>query len=123
MHHGPPVTARQQASRKIVAGHPAGMLRKSGRQHAAWIGVYAVMSGQLVPVACWPGHDLDSWPERIRLPVAFAMAMLAGLEEHGADLGPRVNLMQAASGTAATVPLRIAFPEGKARQPGPETAS
>ena len=33
MHHDPPVTAGQQASRKIVAGHPAGMLRKSGRQH------------------------------------------------------------------------------------------
>src|ERR1700679_2016556 len=29
----PAVTARQQASRKIVAGHPAGMLRESGRQH------------------------------------------------------------------------------------------
>lgn len=35
MNHGPPVTAGQQASRKIVAGHPAGMLRESGRQHLA----------------------------------------------------------------------------------------
>jgi hypothetical protein len=84
---------------------------------AAWIGAYAIMRGQLVPVAAWPGHDLDSWPERIRVTIAFAMAMLTELREHGADLGPPVNLVQATSRTTAITPLRITFPQGQASTP------
>ncbi len=33
---------------------------------AARVQVFAVIGGRLIPVAVWPGHDLDSWPERIR---------------------------------------------------------
>jgi hypothetical protein len=33
---------------------------------AARVQVFAVLGGRLIPVAAWPGHDLDGWPERIR---------------------------------------------------------
>ncbi|HEY5984910.1 MAG TPA: hypothetical protein VIV12_00805 [Streptosporangiaceae bacterium] len=83
---------------------------------AARVQVYVVMGGRLIPVAAWPGHDLDGWPERIRPAVAFAMGVLTELEEHRADLGghDRVDLGQAAAGATAGVPLHLTFPAAKA---------
>ena len=81
---------------------------------AARVQVYAVIGGRLIPVATWPGHDLDGWPERIRPAVAFTMGMLTELEEHGADLGGGVDLIPAAFAATAGVPLHITFAEGKA---------
>jgi hypothetical protein len=81
---------------------------------AARVRVFAVTGGRLIPVAVWPGHDLDSWPERIRPTVAFTMGVLTELEEHGADLGGGVDLAQAEAQAVAGVPLHITFPEGKA---------
>lgn len=83
---------------------------------AAQVQVYAVVSGQLIPVAAWPGEDLDGWPERIRPAVAFAMSVLTELEEHDADLGSggRVDLSKAAMETTAGIPLHLTFPEGRA---------
>lgn len=83
---------------------------------AARVQVYAVMGGRLIPVAAWPGQDLDGWPERIRPAVAFAMGVLTELEEHDADLGARnqVDLSQAAAQATAGVPLHLTFREGKA---------
>jgi hypothetical protein len=79
---------------------------------AARVQVYVVMGGRLIPVAAWPGHDLDGWPERIRPAVAFAMGVLTELEEHGADLGARdwVDLNQAAGEATAGLPLHLPFP-------------
>jgi hypothetical protein len=83
---------------------------------AARVQVYAVLGGRLIPVAAWPGHGLDGWPEQIRPTVAFAMGVLTELEEHGADLGAhgRVDLGQAAREATAGVPLHLTFPAGKA---------
>jgi hypothetical protein len=81
---------------------------------AARVDVYVVLGGRLIPVAAWPGCDLDGWPERIRPAVAFAMGMLTELEEYGADLGAEVDLGQAAPAATAGVPLHITFPGGKA---------
>ena len=81
---------------------------------AARVDLYVVLGGQLIPVAAWPGCDLDGWPERIRPAVAFAMGMLTELEEYGADLGAQVDLAQAAPAATAGVPLHITFPGGKA---------
>ena len=81
---------------------------------AARVQLYAVMGGRLIPVAGWPGCDLDGWPERIRPAVAFAMGVLTELEEHGADLGAGADLGQAASEATAGLPLHITFPGGKA---------
>jgi hypothetical protein len=79
---------------------------------AARVQVYVVLGGRLIPAAAWPGHDLDGWPERIRPTVAFAMGMLTELEEHGADLGARVDLGLVASEATAGLPLHITFPSG-----------
>jgi hypothetical protein len=86
---------------------------------AARVQVYAVLGGRLIPVAAWPGHDLDGWPERIRPAVAFAMGVLTELEEHDADLGAhdRVDLNQAASEATAGIPLHITFPADRAAAP------
>lgn len=81
---------------------------------AARAQVHAVIGGRLIPVAAWPSHDLDGWPERIRPAVAFAMGVLTELEEHGADLGGGIDLSQAASHATAGLPLHITFPGGKA---------
>jgi hypothetical protein len=77
-----------------VAGQPA---------PAARVLVHAVLGGRLIPVASWPGQDLDGWPEQIRTAVAFAMGVLTELEEHDADLGAsiRVDLRQAAGQATA----------------------
>ena len=80
----------------------------------ARVDVYVVLGGRLIPVAAWPGCDLEGWPERIRPTVAFAMGMLTELEEYGADLGAQVDLGQAAPAATAGVPLHITFPGGKA---------
>lgn len=81
---------------------------------AARVQVFAVIGGRLIPVAAWPGCDLDGWPERIRPAVAFAMGVLTELEEHGADLGGAVDLIPAAFAATAGVPLHITFAEAKA---------
>jgi hypothetical protein len=81
---------------------------------AARVQVFAVMGGRLIPVAAWPGHDLDGWPERVRPAVAFAMGVLTELEEHDAELGGVVDLGQAASEATAGVPLHLTFPAGTA---------
>ena len=81
---------------------------------AVRVQVYAVIGGRLIPVATWPGCDLDGWPERIRPAVTFAMGVLTELEEHGADLGGGVDLIPAAFAATAGVPLHITFAEGKA---------
>ena len=86
---------------------------------AAWVQVYVVMSGRLIPVAAWPGHDLDGWPERVRPAVAFAMGVLTELEEHGADLSARdrVDLNRAAGEATAGLPLHLTFPADRAGAP------
>jgi hypothetical protein len=83
---------------------------------AARVQVYAVLGGQLVPVASWPGQDLEAWPERIRPAVAFATGVLTELEEHDADLGAhvQVDLTRAAGQATAGFPLHLTFPLGKA---------
>lgn len=85
----------------------------------ARIEVYAVISGRLIPVAAWPGHDLDGWPERIRPSVAFAMGVLTELEEHAPDLGAgnRIDLSRAAGEATAGLPLHLTFPAGRAGAP------
>jgi hypothetical protein len=88
---------------------------------AARVQVCAVLGGRLIPVAAWPGQDLDGWPERIRPTVAFTMGVLTELEEHDADLGARqrVDLTRAAGQATAGVPLHLTFPGGKAAPPAP----
>jgi hypothetical protein len=83
---------------------------------AARVQVHVVLGGRLIPVASWPGQDLDGWPEGIRTAVAFAMGVLTELEEHDADLGAsiRVDLIQAAGQATAGVPLHLTFSPGKA---------
>lgn len=78
--------------------------------------MYAVLGGRLIPVAAWPGHDLDGWPERVRPAVAFAIGVLTELEEHDADLGAhgRVDLGQAVPATPAGIPLHLTFTAGNA---------
>lgn len=78
--------------------------------------VYTALAGRLIPVAVWPGQNLDEWPERIRPAVAFAMSVLAEMEEHDADLGAglRVDLCAAAAEATAGIPLHLTFPGGKA---------
>ena len=85
----------------------------------ARVQVFAVLGGRLIPVAAWPGHDLDGWPERIRAAVAFAMGVLTELEEHGADLAARgwVDLSRATDGAAAGVPLHLTFAADRAAAP------
>jgi hypothetical protein len=83
---------------------------------AARVQVYAVLGGQVVPVASWPAQDLDAWPEQIRPAVAFAMGVLTELEEHDADLGAhvQVDLTRAAAQATAGFPLHLTFPQGEA---------
>lgn len=92
------------------AGHPP---------RAARAEVYAVMGGRLIPVAAWPGQNLDEWPERIRPAVAFAMSVLTELEEHDADLGARlrVDLGAAAAEATAGIPLHLTARAGPAADP------
>lgn len=76
------------------------------------VSLWAILSGRLIPVAAWDGHDLDGWPERIRPAAAFAMGILAELEEHdGADLraGDRVDLDAAAAVAVPGIPPRLTF--------------
>ena len=88
----------------------------TGPPPAARVQVHAVLGGRLIPVASWPGQDLDGWPERIRTAVAFAMDVLTELEEHDAELGAgiRVDLSQAAGQATAGVPLHLTLTPGKA---------
>jgi hypothetical protein len=84
---------------------------------AARVQVCAVLGGRLIPVAAWPGQDLDGWPERIRPTVAFTMGVLTELEEHDADLGghQRVDLTRAAGQVTAGIPLHLTFPAARPR--------
>ena len=72
-------------------------------------GVWAVISGHLIPVAEWNRQEPEGWPEKIRTTVAFAMGMLTELEEHGADLaaGRRVDLDDAVLTAKAGIPAGV----------------
>jgi hypothetical protein len=72
-------------------------------------GVWAVISGHLIPVAEWNRQGPEGWPEKIRTTVAFAMGMLTELEEHGADLaaGRRVDLDDAVLTATAGIPADV----------------
>lgn len=82
-----------------------------GEPETAGVSVWAVISGRLVPVAVWDRLGPDEWPERIRQTAAFAMDVLAELEEHGADLRARARIDLDAAVVAATpgIPSRITF--------------
>ena len=92
------------------------VVRLAAEGAAGWLGavragVWAVIDGLLIPVAAWDRQDPDGWPERIRPAVAFALSVLAELEEHGADLGAadEVDLdgdVAAAAGFPAGVTFR-----------------
>lgn len=56
---------------------------------AAKVQVWAGLVRSLVRVAAWDEASLGQWPEIARDPVLFAMGALAGLQEHGADVGVR----------------------------------
>ncbi len=72
-------------------------------------GVWAVISGHLIPIAQWDRLEPEGWPEKIRTSVAFAMGMLTELEEHGADLaaGRRVDLDDAVLTATAGIPAGV----------------
>jgi hypothetical protein len=77
------------------------------------VSVWAVISGQLIPVAAWDRHNPDGWPEQIRPAVAFAMGLLTELEEHaGVWVGAydRVRLDHAVAAARPGIPLRLTFP-------------
>lgn len=73
---------------------------------AARAQVWAVAAGALLRVAGWDEAGLGQWPEMVRDPVLFAMGTLAGLQEHGADVGVRilVPLAEAARSVPTTFP-------------------
>jgi hypothetical protein len=76
---------------------------------AIGVSIWAVISGRLVPVACWDLLDPDEWPEGIRQTAAFTLDMLTELEEHGADLRPRsrIDLDSAAVAVTPGIACRI----------------
>ena len=43
----------------------------------------------MILAGTWAGQDPGGWPEKVRPAVAFAVGILAELEDHGADLGAR----------------------------------
>jgi hypothetical protein len=51
--------------------------------------VWAVAGGRMILAGTWARQDPAGWAEQVRPAVAFAMGMLAELEDHGADLGAR----------------------------------
>jgi hypothetical protein len=61
----------------------------AGEAAAARVQVWAGLARSLVRVAAWAEAGLDRWPEIARDPVLFAMGALAGLQDHGADVGVR----------------------------------
>jgi len=79
-------------------------------------GVWAVICGQLVPVARWDHQEPEGWPETIRATTAFVAGILTALEAHGADLAAteRVDLAEAISTATAGRPWRIPRPGTKA---------
>ena len=56
---------------------------------AARAEVWAVAAGSPARVASWDPVGLDAWPEIVRAPVVFALGVLRELQDHGADVGPR----------------------------------
>ena len=71
--------------------------------------VYAVMAGTLVLAGEWGIADAGDWSEVIRVTAAFAMGVLADLEERGADLRPHeaVDLERAAATAVVGVPAQV----------------
>ncbi len=85
------------------------------------VGAWAAIDGLLIPLATWDGQDIDGWPERIRVTVAFAMSVLTELEDHGADLGPAQEIdLDDEAVTATTIfPADVTFwAAGDGRLPG-----
>lgn len=94
-------------------GHPGSL--------TVTVGAWAVIGGHLVPVAEWDRQEPEGWPEKIRATVAFAMGILTGLEEHGADLAARhqVDLDDAVITATAGIPADLTSgPAGTGRLPG-----
>jgi len=85
------------------------------------VSVWGVISGQLIPVAAWGRHNPDGWPEQIRPAVAFAMGMLAELEEHaGVWIGAYdgVNLDDAVAAATPGIPFRLTLRQPTAAHAG-----
>lgn len=80
------------------------------------VGVWAVISGHLVPVARWDRQEPEGWPETIRPTAALAMSILATLEMHGIDLADRqqIELDEAISTATPGLPPHVTFPGGTA---------
>ena len=77
------------------------------------VSVWAVISGQLIPVAAWDRHNPDGWPEQIRPAVAFTMGLLTELEEHAgvwAGAYDRVRLNDVVAAATPRIPFRLTFP-------------
>jgi hypothetical protein len=73
--------------------------------------VLAAVAGTMVHVATFDHAPALEWPEVARGPVAFAMAVLEELEQHGADLGTREQVLADAEPVTAgfpRVPPRVA---------------
>ena len=66
--------------------------------------VLAAVAGTMVHVATFDHAPAPEWPEAARGPVAFAMTVLEELEQHGADLGTRVQVPADAEPVAAGFP-------------------
>jgi hypothetical protein len=66
--------------------------------------VLAAVAGTMVHVATFDHAPAQEWPEAARGPVAFAMGVLEELEQHGADLGTRVQV------PADAEPVATGFP-------------
>ena len=69
----------------------------SGGEPAVRAEVWAVVGGRMILAGTWSRQDPGGWPEQLRPSVAFAMGILAELEDHGADLGARHRVRLAAS--------------------------
>jgi len=91
-----------------------------GLPEAVSVGAWAVMCGHMVPVAAWDRQEPEGWPEKIRSAVVFAVGVLTGLEDYGADLraGHRVDLDEAAATAAAGVPAGLAPGPAACARPG-----
>lgn len=83
------------------------LVRIAPREHAAgYTGpaaavaraeVWAVAAGSPARVAGWDPVSLDAWPEIVRTPVVFALGALRELQDHGADVGPRDEVVLVAA--------------------------
>jgi hypothetical protein len=88
--------------------------RPGGEGVAARVQVWAGLARSLVRVAAWDEAGLGQWPEIARDPVLFALGALAGLQEHGTDVGVRTTIpLDQAAGPAPTsfpsLPASVSF--------------